>query len=329
MATVAGNTRVVYLAIQTAKGAPAAAPTHKLTLTGDVALDPNREIVQLPQTDASSQAPNNVVVGASPGGGWQGWLRPSEFALLARLALGVNGDSGAGPYVHTATPTQAMPYFTAWDVLPGSLCTRFDDCRLGSLGWSGESLQGIQYQVGNVLALAATLNVAEPAAPAASATDRELVYPDVQVSLDAVHPGTHDSFAITINRNLTAVRGDNGLAIFDIVPGLLQVEGTFRRIYESDDVYNEFHGGSAAATGLVTTIFTEALDIAITRAEDTHGVAAHSDAIEYTETTVPVNTDGTPVIMNRSFRTKRQATVSDNISVVTTNGLATTETSPA
>ncbi len=326
MSAVPGNTRVIYAAKQSAKGTPATTPTHKFTLSGDASLNPGRSIITLPETDAFMQEASSVVVGSRPTGGWQGWMRFSEFAWLAHMCLGADADSGAGPYVHTATPVQAIPYITFWDTLPGSMCTQYVDGWIGSLGASGESLAGIQYTV-EAGALSAVLNATEPTVPAASATDAALAYPGVVVTVGAVHPGTHDAFSITINRNVTVLGGDNGLGVFDRAVGVLAVEGTFRRIYENDDAYNQYHGGSAGATALTPTIFSEALDLGVV--VGANSVHFTSNAIQYTETTIPVNTDGAPVVMARSFRTQRQATVANNISVVTTNALATSLTTPA
>jgi hypothetical protein len=44
---------------------------------------------------------------------------------------------------------------------------------------------------------------------------------------------------------------------------------------------------------------------------------------------VPVNVDGAPILSELAFSTKRQATWANNLTVVTTNTLATADTSPA
>ncbi len=321
-----GNTRVVYGAIQSAKGTPAAAPTHKFTLNGDSAGNPGREMIQLPETDASSQAPDWSVVGSSPVLSWSNWVRGSEFAFLAKGIQGSNADSGAGPFVHTATPIQALPYYTFWDVVPGVQCTRFDDCRFTSLGVSGEALAGIAYNA-SVVSLSATLGVTEPVAPAASATDAKFGYPVVQVTVGGVRPFTFDAFSLTINRNVTVLRGDNGLNSYDSVSGIYMVEGTARKIYISDADFRKHHGGAAAATVLTTTIFTEALSLLLTDTASNQ-ILFTSSAIQYNETTVPVNVDGSPILSTLGFTTKRQSTWANNCTVTTTNALATTATSP-
>lgn len=303
---VEGNTRIIAVAAQVAKGTPTAAPTQTFTLSGDAALNPSREIITLPETDSSSQRADNAVVGASPGGGWSGWWRDSAALFLAEM---IQGAIAGG----VATPTRAMPYFTAWDIIPGEMCTRYDDCRLAQLTVSGETLQGISYAV-EAVALSATLGVTEPTIPAIP-TDLKFSYPLVQISVGSplVHPGTHDSFSITINRNVTYLRGDMGLEIYDSWPGIYEVTGSLRRIFEGDADYRKFYGGSAAATALTTTIFTEPVQILLD--DGTNSASFDSDGIEYTGVTVPVNVDGAPIMQTLEFSTKRQATWSDNLTI--------------
>lgn len=305
MPPVGGNTRVICVAEQTAKGSPAAAPAQTFPLSADAALNPNREIITLPETDSSSQRADNAVVGASPGGGWSGWWRDSAALFLAEM---IQGAIAGG----VATPSQTMPYFTAWDIIPGRMCNRYDDCRMGQLTVSGATLQGITYQVQNVIALSATLNVAEPAIPAIP-TDLKFAYPHAQVRPAGVHSGLHNSFSISINRNLSYIRGDMGLTIYDSWPGIYEVSGQLERVFENDDDHNKFFGGAAAATVLTTTIFTEALEIELD--DGTNSVLFESDGIEYSSYSAPIQLDGTPVMQTLEFNTKRQATWANNLTV--------------
>ena len=306
---VEGNSRLIYAAEQSAKGTPNTTPTVVFPLSGDGALNPDREIITLPETDNSSQRADSVVVGASPKGTFTGWLRASQFKLLSEGIMGAI----AGSPTATATPTKLIPYYTMFDVIPGVQCTQYNDCRFGSLGLSGESMQGVTYTA-EVAALSAVLNAAEPTL--ALPTDLKYSYPLVKVTIGGSWPKTHDAFSITVNRNVTLLRGDAGLDAFDSHPGLFDVSGTFRKIYSDDSDYNKLHGGSAGATILTTTIFTESLSLLI--AEDaTHSVEFVSSGIEYTSIAVPVNVDGSPLLQQLTFNTKRQTTWSNNLSIIT------------
>jgi Phage tail tube protein len=305
-----GNSRLIYVGKQTAKGTPNTTPTSVFPLSGDAAMNPNREIIQLPETDASSQRADSVVVGASPGGGWQGWLRAKDFKLIAEGIMG----SVAGTTTSVATPTKVLPYYTMFDVIPGVMCTQYVDCRFSSLTVSSEALQGTQYQV-EVVGLSAILGAAEPTGLALP-VDTKYSHTYLTTTVGGVAPGTHDAVSLTINRNVTLLRGDMGLAIYDSQPGLFEVTGTFRRIYVNDQDYRKVHGGAAAATVLTRTVFSESLDI-LYQEDGTHSVDFLSSGIEYTEITVPVNVDGSPILETLTFNTKRQATWSNNLTITT------------
>lgn len=311
MPLVEGNSRLIYAGKQTAKGTPNLTPTVVFPLSGDGALDPNREIITLPETDNNTQRSDSVVVGASPAGGWTGWLRTSQMQMLSEGIMGSIATAPVG--THTATPTKALPYYTMFDVIPGVQVTRYDDARFSSLGLSGESLQGIQYSVGAV-ALSALLNAVEPTL--ALPTDLKHSYPLIKVKIGGVQPKTHDAFEITVNRNVTILRGDGGLAAFDSHAGLFEVSGTLRKIYQNDDDYNRIHGGSATATVLTTTIFAESLSI-LSEESATLSVEFLSSGIEYTAIAVPVSVDGSPILQTLTFNTRRQATWSNNLSIIT------------
>jgi len=305
---VEGNTRILCVGKQVAKGTPQTTPTVFFPLSGDAALNPNREIIQLPETDASSQRADSVVVGASPGGGWTGWLRGSQTKLLAEGIMG----SVSGTPTQTAIPVSALPYYTIFDVIPSQQCTRYDDVRFASLTVASEALQGTTYTA-EAVALSALLNATPPSITLP--TDTKYGHSYLTTTIGGSAPGTHDAVSITINRNVTLLRGDMGLAIFDSWPGIFEVTGTFRKIYTNDDDYNKIHGGAAAATVLTRTVFSETLSILY--AEDaTHSVEFVSSGVEYTEITVPVNVDGSPILQTLTFNTKRQATWANNLSII-------------
>lgn len=305
-----GNTRIMCVAKQVAKGTPNTTPTEFFPLSGDSAMNPNRAIIQLPETDASSQRADNVVVGSSPGGGWTGWARAKQFKLLAEGIMG----AVTGTTTLTATPSKTLPYYTIFDVIPGVMCTQYNDCRFGSLTIGSESLQGTPYSV-EVFGLAALLGATEPSTITLP-TDTKYGHSYLTVTVGGSAPGTHDMVSLTVNRNITYLRGDLGLAIFDSWPGLFEVSGQFRRIYTSDGDYRKVHGGSAGATTLTRTIFSESLDV-IWAEDATHSIDFVSTGIEYTQIQVPVNaSDGAALLETLDFNTKRQATWANNLTII-------------
>ena len=307
---VDGNSRLIYAAKQSGKGVPNTTPTEVFPLSADSALSPNRDIIQLPETDSSSQRSDSVVVGSSPGGGWTGWLRAKQFKMIAEGIMG----SAAGTPTSTATPTKTLPYYTMFDVIPGVQTTQYNDCRFASLTVGSTAGQGTSYSV-EVVALSAILNATEPVTPALP-TDTKYSHSYLTVTVGGSAPGTHDAVSLTIARNVTRLRGDLGLASFDSHPGLFEVTGNFSRVYVNDDDYNKVHGGSAGATALTRTVFGESLSVLYFE-DATHSVEFISSSIEYTEITEPVNIDGSPILEALVFNTRRQATWSNNMTIVT------------
>src|SRR3990170_1015533 len=108
-----GNTRVLYIGEQSAKGTPQNTPTVKIRVT-ECSLDPGRTIITLPETDSSTQEPESVVVGARPGGQFTKWLRPNDDNLLIASVQG-------GGAAQVWTPDQDSPWLTIFEVIPGAL----------------------------------------------------------------------------------------------------------------------------------------------------------------------------------------------------------------
>lgn len=302
-----GNTRTLYVGEQSAKGTAQATPTLKLRVT-DCSLDPNRTLITLPETDATSQEPGQVVVGAQPGGQFTKWLRPSEDELLIEALLGT--DAGAGVY----TPSVTTPWLTIYEVIPGVLCTRYTDCRVVAATYSGGAGQGISAQY-TIAALSALAGQSEPGSPANYASDRALVYPDVTVTRGGTHAGDVDAFTLTVDRGGAYFFGDNGLSPVDRPNGLFAVNGSLTLAFQNDQEYRAFNTGSTAGTSLTTSIYEQALQILVDNASASLSVLFDMDSIQYTSFPVGLNTDGSPITVAAAFRTEPQATMAGNLTV--------------
>src|SRR4051812_10257111 len=114
-----------------------------MKLTGGE-VGPNRQFLTLQETDASRQQGDTVVVGARVEGSPEWYTRPADFGLFAYAALGANSTSGAGPFVHPATPAQRPPYLTARKNLgAGLIVDRYQDITIGSFEISGGAGQAV------------------------------------------------------------------------------------------------------------------------------------------------------------------------------------------
>jgi Phage tail tube protein len=313
---IPGNTRVIYTAVQSAKGTAATTPTRKLRLTGD-ALDPGRSLITLPETDSTSQQPNPAVVGAEPGNTFDTWLRPNDCDMLLYALQGASADSGSGNYTHSLTPVVATPYLTIWDVVPGYSTTKYVDARIVNASIGGSAGQGITAQW-TARALTALTNQTEPAVPASFSTDVAMTYPDVTVTRGGSHAGDVDAFTIDINRGGAYFHGDNGLTAADYVNGLYGCTGSMTLAFQNAQEYSSFNTGATNGTALTTTLYSQALIIAI--AIDTNtSVTFTSSGVTYTAFPIGLDTGGGPVTVAAGFQTTAQATWANNMTVSVKN----------
>jgi hypothetical protein len=129
----------VAIAKQSAKGTPAGAPTIKLKLSAAPSIAPIKERGRYEVTDIGRDAGPGYTSRLAVGGSFQCYMEPAAMALLWYLVLGANADAGAGPYTHTATPANDLPYCTIWRSVGGVLTERFVDCKIGSVSIEGTS----------------------------------------------------------------------------------------------------------------------------------------------------------------------------------------------
>lgn len=311
-----GNTRTLYVAVQSAQGTAASTPARKLRLTDDN-LDPGRQLITLPETDSSSQAPGPVVVGAEPGGTVGLWARPNDNDMFLYALMGAKGTSGSGNYTHTLTPAVATPYLTVWDVVPGQSTTKYTDVRVTSATFTGSAGQGIQASYA-LAGLSALVNQSEPGTPATFSTDVAMTYPDVTVTRGGTHNGDVDAFSITIDRAGQYFHGDNGLTAADHPNGLFACTGSATIAFQNNQEYNAFNTGSTSGTSLTTTLYNQSLTILIAIDSNT-SIQFTSSGIIYTAFPIGLDTGGAPITVAAAFQTQPQSTWSNNMTVAVKN----------
>ena len=310
---IPGNTRVIYTAVQGSKGTAASTPSRKLRLTED-SLDPGRQLIQLPETDSSSQAPSYAVVGAEPGNTFGTWLRPNDSDQLFHGLLGSTSGS-AGSF--STIPIVATPYLTIWDVVPGQSTTKYVDARITEAAVSGSAGQGISVQW-TARALTALTNQTEPVAPSGFSTDVAMTYPQVTVTRGGVHNGDVDAFTLTISRGGQYFHGDNGLTAADYVNGLFAVTGSMTIAFQNAQEYSAFNTGTTAGTSLTTTLYEQALIIAVA-IDGSHSFTFTSSGVIYTAFPIGIDTGGAPTVTAAGFSTVPQTTWANNLTIATKN----------
>jgi len=313
---VAGNVYTLAVAKQTAKGTPATASTgYKLKLTsGDVS--PQRQLLTLQETDATRQQGQTVVVGGQIDGTPEWYVRPDDFGLFAFGALGANADASM---VHTATPAIAPPYFTVWkNIGAGTIVDKYQDCRIGSLEISGGAGQAIMCKA-EIKGLSATFGATDSTAPLV--TQQPFTYPMASVSLGGATPNTVENFTVMINNNVDFIQADNSLGPYDVVPGRLEISGSFTYLLQDDVDYRKFHTGTGSGTALTPIMFSEAIAITLTNGATSIAITLAGAAL--TAYPVPPDVSGKPIRVAATFTALPQTTPAGYCSIVTTNTVAT------
>lgn len=329
MSLIPANIEVLAIGIQTDKSTPAATPVIALALE-DCALDPGVQQINQAESDQSAQQGDVVVVGAQPGGTFKKYARPSEEDLLLYALLGKNTDSGTTPnYIHTSEVDDAnpfsSPYLTIWDIWPGVTTTKYVGCRLSQAAFSSQPGQMVDVEY-SVVALQALLHDTEPTLTGLFVDELGFSWPELAVSLGGVHSGIVNNMAITIARNTQYFAGDNGLQSLDIPNGLFAVDGSLEVAFQDDSLYRAANTGSTSGTSLSTTVFSEALAIALTRNANL-SLTLSLLAAQIKNYKLAMKTDGSPAVATFDFSTKRQAPLADALTSVVKNQLATADRS--
>ncbi len=319
----AGNAWTLQMGKQSAKGTPQTTPVARLRYTGGFGPTGLRNMITLAETDASRQEGAPVVVGLRVEGTSEHYVRPDEFHRLADAVMGQTTTTGATNYTHTAasTVTGSAPYYTLYKALAGTvLADRYTDAQISSLTIRGSAEQALSCTC-EWLGLGFLANQTDPTPGATVTADRPLVYPDVTVTIGGVATSIVDSFEVSVNQNRTLIIGDTGLSAGDNVAGLFSVSGSFSVLFENDDDYAEFLTGSTSGTTPATTIASKTLNI-IAAENVNRSVAFDMDNIVITAYPVEGNTDGSPIRVPVTFRSKPGATLANNLEIITKNQTA-------
>lgn len=320
MAGVPGNQWTLALGKQTAKGTPQTTPTFKLKATGGD-ITPNAPVIQLAETDASAQAGASLKVGPfDVQGSPSVYLRPADAGLLLYSAMGGLSTTGTTNYTHTITPvTQPSIFLTGYKAIGSTvLVDRYLDLITTSFAVAGAAGQPLTCTP-TFQGLSYLLNQTDPAL--AVVTGTPYIWPEVTMSKAGSDPGTIDSFDMTINRNGSQIVGDVGYGIKDYVWGKFEVSGSYTQLFENDDDYNRFYGGSAAATTPAVTVYTEALVFSVTRDANT-SIVFTMTGVSYKAYPVSPDPGGAPIRVNVQWATEPQTTLALNLTVVCKNQTA-------
>jgi hypothetical protein len=297
----------------------------KQRYTGGFGPRGNRNTIELAETDANRTAGDPIPVSIRIEGDSEHYLRPDEFHRDAHLLLGQTSSTGSTNYTHTATPTSSgsAPYATLFRSLNTTvLVDKMVDCQIGSLTVRGGAEQAITYTK-TWVGLTPTFGATDTALNASSS--QPYVYPEVVVTKNSVTTDVITSFELTINQNRTLIFGDSGMGAAAVPAGRLECTGSIEILFENDQDWRSFQTGATNGTTPGTTIYKQPLTITLTRDANT-SVAFTMANVILTAYDPPGNTDGAPITVGATFRSARDATLANYITIVTKNQIATVTT---
>jgi hypothetical protein len=266
---------------------------------------PERNIERLNETDSSRDQGNAFISSFGAGGDPTVYVRDSTLGLLLTGVLGGDAVSGVGPYVHTITPANALPYFTIWryfEAQTNDVYERFEDCVITSLTIHGEAGQPLTAQFSFMGRKAVRL----ASDPTSTITD-DLQAPYLMAEGSASPGGasnftingtaavaTISSFDYTVDNN-AAVQQTNDFYPYDIAPAKRLVTVGFDMIFETYTEYAVFHYGAGPGTTPTATIGEANTQFVFTKTAVTNIISLAVPKFTYEEFPLENNTDGTPI----------------------------------
>lgn len=332
MSLIPGNVEVLAFAFQDDKDSPADEPVMAIALE-DCSLDPGVQKIQTAETDASALAPDDIVVGAQPGGTFKTYMRPSNIDLFLYALLGKNGDTGSSPTTHTASLDPdapfTTPYLTVWDIWPGIGAVQYSGVRFGQLVATSQEGGAVETEF-TLAALKALFLDLEDAPDLADlfVDEQPFTWAELAVSLGGDHDGIVTQYSLTVNRNANRFQGDNGFQSLDIPNGLFAVNGSMTVAFEDDELWRAANTGTVDGDELTTTIFEESIDIDHARGTDLEAKFSLANA-QITNFKTKIETDGKPATASFDFKSSRSDDVTDVLTTVVKNAIAHADRTPA
>lgn len=258
MAGLRGNQAYLVSAKQSAKGTPVTTWLDKNFFTSNASINPSHSVGQLSETDSNRQAGNNYIEQTGVEGAPQFYVRDDSIHHWLYYALGAKADTGSvGEYVHTVTPSAALPYLTLGRGIGGTLFEQFQDCMVSELNIAAGTASPLTATatIMGLKAVRQTEEWKETSAPPAASALAPYNFNQALVKLGGVETRLVSSFNCSINNNVTIQQTDDSVP-YDVVPGTFNVSMGFDLIFEDLKEYNKFYYGGESGTEQSNKIYT-------------------------------------------------------------------------
>lgn len=251
----ASNIARYYFALQSAKGAPAAAPQYSIDVTG-ADLAPTPETETRSETGLGRDPGDSYIRVLAAGGGVTTLLRPKTAALLLYGVLGAKAVTGTTRYSHAITPANDQPYMTWWRMVGDSIFERFDDCKITGMN--------IEWAAGGDVSAALSvigLNFARLAAIPAGAVYESgppLRVPGVVYTVEGAVDNSITSGNVNIEAGQTAIQ-TTAITNSYLEPSARNITLSWEQVYSDVGRYAKALYGSAAGLTPSATIYEGAV----------------------------------------------------------------------
>lgn len=252
MTTYSARSAVIGYGKQASEGSALSAPKFETPMGGGF-VGPQRSTQPLPWTNESQDSVGDYV--ERIGGVVEATLPvlPVSAGALLEMILGSRSSSGAGPYTHTITPSDTLPFGTFFYAQPGANYWTVSDVKLGSwqLNWTpGTPLEAAISGVGKTFTRsgskwsAATLDEAvDPFFTMIGATMKFDPADDTPATVRNIASGS-----ISVNRNLDPIQTD-AITYGYLAEQKRDIEVSLNDVvFENNDLINTVFTGSTSGT---------------------------------------------------------------------------------
>lgn len=293
MAGLRGNQAKLGFQKQTARGTPAAlgVGADVVPFTGG-SIQPARSVANLSETDANRDQGVSYVESVGVEGSPEFYVRDANLHHALEAALGAIATSGITNFTHTLTPANALPYYTFYREIGGTLFEQFEDCQVSEATISADAGSPLTCAL-SVVGRKAVRLTAAPAGLPALAAGAVYNFNEAAVTLGGSATALVSSFELTVNNNVSTQQTDD-VVPYDVVPGLREVSLGFTLVFETLDEYNKFHYGGAAGTTQSGSIFTTSSVFTFTKGVNNE-ISFNLPNIAYQEFPVEPDPGGDPI----------------------------------
>lgn len=261
MAVASARSAVVAFGKQSAEGSPLATPAFEIPMGGGM-VGPERETDELPWTNETQDAVGSFV--RRHGGIIDVTLPvlPVSAGAILEGVLGARSSGGSGPYTHTITPSDTLPWMTWFYAQPGGNYWTVSDAKLDAWELSWEPGSPLEM---SVTGAGKTTTRTQPAAKWSAATLDEAVDPfftyigaTMKFEAASTTPSTTVSNIaggrISVNRNIDRIQTD-GINHEYAVEQKRDIEVSLDDVvFENNDLINSIFTGSTTGTSMAGTV---------------------------------------------------------------------------